>query len=69
MTETPVPSFSDVLAARDRIGALTRLTPLVESEALNRRFGGRLLVKMEPLQVGASFKFRGAFERDHLDVY
>ena len=53
MTETPVPSFSDVLAARDRIGALTRLTPLVESEALNRRFGGRLLVKLEPLQVGA----------------
>jgi len=49
-------------AAR-RIAGLAVRTPLLESEALNRRLGGRLLVKAEVLQVTGSFKFRGAYNR------
>lgn len=52
--------FADVLAARRRIGGLAVRTPLLESDLLNARVGGRLLVKPEPLQRSGSFKFRGA---------
>lgn len=38
-------------------------TPLLESEQLNRRLGGRLLVKAEGLQRTGSFKARGAWNR------
>jgi threonine dehydratase len=36
-------------------------TPLLHSEALSKRVGGRVLVKAEPLQKTGSFKYRGAF--------
>ena len=36
-------------------------TPLLESEALNERVGGRVLLKAECLQRTGSFKFRGAY--------
>jgi threonine dehydratase len=52
--------FADVLAARRRIGGLAVRTPLLESDLLNARVGGRVLVKPEPLQRTGSFKFRGA---------
>ncbi len=55
-----IPKFATVEAARERISAMIRTTPLVESEELNERFGGRLLLKLEPLQWGGSFKIRGA---------
>lgn len=35
-------------------------TPLVEQPLVNRRLGGRLLLKLEGLQITGSFKFRGA---------
>jgi threonine dehydratase len=41
-------------------GVLVR-TPLLESERLNRRLHGRLLLKAEGLQVTGSFKARGAW--------
>ena len=36
-------------------------TPLLESEALNERAGGRVLLKAECLQRTGTFKFRGAY--------
>jgi threonine dehydratase len=66
MTTQPTPTlpgFEDVLAAADRIAGYAMITPLLESSALNKRLGFRLLVKAEPLQRTGSFKFRGAFNR------
>jgi threonine dehydratase len=61
MSETPIVTFADVEAAAARLRGVARRTPLLESEALNERVGGRLLVKPEPLQRTGSFKFRGAY--------
>jgi threonine dehydratase len=56
-----LPTFADVEAAAARLDGIARLTPLLESDLLNERVGGRLLVKAEPLQRTGSFKFRGAY--------
>jgi threonine dehydratase len=39
------------------------ITPLIESSALNKRIGGRILIKPENLQRTGSFKFRGAYNK------
>lgn len=52
--------IADVFAAQKRIGNFVRKTPIFEDVALNRAVGGRLLLKFESLQIGGSFKFRGA---------
>ncbi|WP_417584631.1 threonine ammonia-lyase [Pelagibacterium sp.] len=55
------------IAEIDLEGAVGRLngnvvrTPLLESEVLNARTGGRILFKSEMFQRTGSFKFRGAF--------
>jgi len=56
-----LPTFADVEAAATRLEGIARRTPLLESDLLNDRVGGRLLVKAEPLQRTGSFKFRGAY--------
>jgi len=56
-----LPTIDAVRAAAERIKGKAVLTPLLESPMLNRRLGGRLLVKAEPLQRTGSFKFRGAY--------
>lgn len=56
-----LPTFQDVEAAARRLDGMARRTPLLESDLLNERLGGRLLVKAEPLQRTGSFKFRGAY--------
>ena len=56
-----LPTFADVEAAAARLHGMARRTPLLESDLLNERIGGRLLVKAEPLQRTGSFKFRGAY--------
>jgi threonine dehydratase len=56
-----LPNFADVEAAAKRLDGFARLTPLLESDLLNERIGGRLLVKAECLQRTGSFKFRGAY--------
>jgi len=56
-----LPTFADVEAAAVRLDGIARRTPLLESDLLNERVGGRLLVKAEPLQRTGSFKFRGAY--------
>ena len=58
-----LPTFAHVEAAAERLKGYAVVTPLLESTALNKRLGFRLLVKAEPLQRTGSFKFRGAFNR------
>lgn len=55
------PTFADVQAAAHRIADQAVRTPVIESPALNRRVGGRVLIKAENLQRTGSFKFRGAW--------
>jgi threonine dehydratase len=56
-----IPDFSDIEDAAQRLKGQAVRTPLLESPLLNRRVGGRLLVKAEVLQRTGSFKFRGAY--------
>ena len=60
---TSPPEYSDITSAAERLRGHTRITPLLESDLLNERLGGRLLIKLEMLQRTGSFKFRGAFNR------
>lgn len=60
-TTDDLPTFDDVKVAAERLHGIARRTPLLESDLLNDRLGGRLLVKAEPLQRTGSFKFRGAY--------
>lgn len=55
------PTYDDVLDAARLLAGLAVRTPLLESEAVNERLGGRVLFKAEPLQRTGSFKFRGAY--------
>jgi threonine dehydratase len=55
--------IDDVRAARERIGARARHTPLLPAGELSRRVGARTLLKAENLQLTGSFKVRGAFNR------
>jgi len=57
------PDFAAVEAAARRIAPVAVRTPLLESPALNRQLGARLLLKAETLQRTGSFKFRGAYNR------
>ncbi|MDF1586271.1 threonine ammonia-lyase [Marinimicrococcus flavescens] len=59
--DRPLLTIEDVRRAAARLKGIAVRTPLLESEALNARVGGRLLVKAEPLQRTGSFKFRGAY--------
>ena len=56
-----LPTIDDVESASQRLRGKALTTPLLESEALNRLAGGRILVKAECLQRTGSFKFRGAW--------
>ena len=56
-------TLADIEAAAGRIAGLAVETPLIESPALNARLGGRVLIKPETLQLGGSFKLRGALNR------
>ena len=61
MTEAPV--FADIEAAAARLAGWAVETPLLNPPALDRKLGGRILLKAEILQRTGSFKFRGAFNR------
>jgi threonine dehydratase len=56
-----VPTFDEVKAAAQRLVGKAVTTPLLSSQALDERAGGRILLKAETLQRTGSFKFRGAF--------
>lgn len=53
--------FDMIAKAARTLKGVTRVTPLLESELLNKRIGFRLLVKAECLQRTGSFKIRGAY--------
>jgi threonine dehydratase len=55
------PVIEDLRAAQLRLRGQAAATPLLRSSALDRRLGGRLLLKAEALQHTGSFKFRGAY--------
>ncbi|MGI3778480.1 MAG: threonine ammonia-lyase [Janthinobacterium lividum] len=57
------PDFREIEEAAGRIRGVLVETPLLESERVNARLGGRLLVKAEGLQRTGSFKARGAWNR------
>ncbi len=61
--QASLPSFTDVEAAAERLAGHAVATPLLNSPALDRRVGGRVLLKAETLQRTGSFKFRGAYNR------
>ncbi len=56
-----LPTIEDIEAAAGRIAEHAVRTPLIENPALNKRTGGRILLKAEILQRTGSFKFRGAY--------
>src|SRR6188472_3517162 len=63
MTLETTPGIADIWRAADRLRGLIVETPLIESAALNERFGARILFKPETLQRTGSFKFRGAYNK------
>jgi threonine dehydratase len=58
-----LPTFADVVAARDRIAGRIVRTPLLQAPAIDQMLGARVLFKAEPLQRTGSFKIRGALNR------
>ncbi|MGQ0843659.1 MAG: threonine ammonia-lyase [Sporichthyaceae bacterium] len=54
---------ADVLAAREVLEAVARITPVVGSRVLTARCGGEVRFKCENLQRSGSFKIRGAYVR------
>lgn len=63
VTQVTLPTFDDVIDAALQINGVAAKTPLIESQELNDRVGGRVLLKPEILQRTGSFKFRGAYNR------
>ena len=57
------PTFADIEAAAARLAGWAVETPLLNPPSLDRKLGGRILLKAETLQRTGSFKFRGAFNR------
>jgi threonine dehydratase len=55
------PEPADVLDAHQRLEGIALRTPLLRSDELDARAGGRVFVKCESLQRSGAFKFRGAY--------
>lgn len=60
-TSLDVPSYADVESAAARIAGIAHRTPVLTSSRADLATGARLFFKMESLQKGGAFKFRGAF--------
>lgn len=58
-----LPDFAAIEAAVGRIAGQAIVTPLLRNHDLDRRTGGRILLKPETLQRTGSFKFRGAYNK------
>ena len=55
-----IPTFDDVIAARDRIAPYIHHTPVLTSQYLNQLSGAELFFKCENFQKAGAFKVRGA---------
>ena len=58
-----IPTITDVLVARKKIGASVRHTPLEYSYPLSAKTGASVYLKLENLQHANSFKIRGAINK------
>ncbi len=58
-----LPTAGDVRSAAVRLAGVARETPLLAGTLLDELTGGRILLKLEPLQYTGSFKVRGAYNR------
>jgi threo-3-hydroxy-L-aspartate ammonia-lyase len=58
-----VVGIDDVRAAARRLEGVARRTPVLRSQRLDELARARVLLKAESLQLTASFKFRGAYNR------
>jgi len=56
-------SLSSILQAKNRVGEITHDTPLMENHALSEKYGARVFLKREDMQVVRSFKIRGAYNK------
>ncbi|OYX17120.1 MAG: serine dehydratase [Sphingomonadales bacterium 32-67-7] len=56
-----IPTFSDVEDAAARLAGIAHVTPVMTSAHLDMLAGAQLFLKMESLQRGGAFKFRGAY--------
>lgn len=63
MTTSPpyLPTFTDVVAAANRIQGHAHRTPVLTSRTVNEDLGTEVFFKCENLQRMGAFKFRGAF--------
>lgn len=57
------PAIDDIVRAARRLEGVAYRTPLLRSDALDGRVGGRVVLKAESLQRTGSFKIRGAYNR------
>lgn len=56
-----IPVAADVLDAHERLNGVALRTPLLRSDELDARSGGKVFIKCESLQRSGAFKFRGAY--------
>jgi len=56
----PLPTFADVVAARERIRGHAHVTPVLTSHTLDASVGAQVFLKCENLQRMGAFKYRGA---------
>ena len=62
--ETPTsPSFSDILAAAERLQGQAHRTPVAHGRSLDTAAGMSVWLKCEQFQRGGAFKFRGAYNK------
>jgi threonine dehydratase len=53
--------FDQILTAKERLKGQAHVTPVMQSQTLNKRVGAKVFFKCENFQRVGAFKFRGAF--------
>ncbi len=61
MTQLPLPTYDDIVAASKRVEGVAHRTPVLTSRTVNEALGAQVFFKCENLQRMGAFKFRGAF--------
>ncbi|MDB5178186.1 MAG: ilvA [Patescibacteria group bacterium] len=60
-TSEPIITMSEIEQAADRLAGVARRTSLEYSAPLSERYGAKIYLKREDLQLGGSYKIRGAY--------